>query len=112
MSKMTSGTARPTAAISALVASRMARAASRVMALIGNGAQSEFQAIAFHQIVGVRELRLYDTDSQATAKLIRNLTRLQMHDLTVTRCAGTAEAVRGGDIATAVTADKRNATML
>jgi ornithine cyclodeaminase len=112
LSEMTFVTALRTAAISALVASRMARPASRVMALIGNGAQSEFQAIAFHQIVGVRELRLYDTDSQATAKLIRNLTRLQMHDLTVTRCAGTAEAVRGADIVTTVTADKRNATIL
>ena len=112
LSEMTFVTALRTAATSALAASRMARPASRVMALIGNGAQSEFQAIAFHQIVGVRELRLFDTDSHATAKLIRNLTRLQLRDLTVTRCAGTAEAVRGADIVTTVTADKRNATIL
>ncbi len=32
------------------------------MALIGNGAQSEFQAIAFHHMLGIRELRLFDTD--------------------------------------------------
>ena len=32
------------------------------MALIGNGAQSEFQAIAFHHMLGIRELRLYDVD--------------------------------------------------
>jgi ornithine cyclodeaminase len=82
------------------------------MAMIGNGAQSEFQAIAFHRIVGIRELRLYDTDPRATAKLIRNLTRLQVPDLTVIRCAGTAEAVRGADIVTTVTADKCNATIL
>jgi len=73
------------------------------MALIGNGAQSEFQAVGFHRIAGIRELRLYDTDPRATAKLIRNLTRLQIPDLTVTRCAGTAEAVRGADIVTTVT---------
>src|SRR6202166_3423113 len=112
LSEMTFVTALRTAAISALAACRMARPASRVMAIIGNGAQSEFQAIAFHQMVGVRELRLYDTDPQATAKLIRNLTRLQMHDLMVIRCAGPAEAVRGADIVTTVTADKRNATIL
>src|SRR3984957_6799507 len=111
LSEMTFVTALRTAAISALAARRMARPASRVMAMIGNGAQSEFQAIAFHQIVGIRELRLYDTDPSATAKLIRNLTRLQAPDLTVIRCTGTAEAVRGADIVTTVTADKCNATI-
>ena len=112
LSEMTFVTALRTAAISALVASRLARPESRVMALIGNGAQSEFQAIAFHKLAGVRELRLYDTDPHATAKLIRNLTRLQISDLAVTRCASTLEAVRGADIVTTVTADKCNATIL
>src|SRR6202453_2329552 len=67
LSEMTFVTALRTAAISALAARRMARAGSRVMALIGNGAQSEFQVIAFHRMAGIREVRLYDTDSQATA---------------------------------------------
>jgi ornithine cyclodeaminase len=112
LSEMTFVTALRTAAICALAAQHMARAGSRSMALIGNGAQSEFQAIAFHQLLGIRELRLYDTDSRATAKLIRNLARLQLQDLTVVRCASTAEAVRGADIVTTVTADKCNATVL
>lgn len=112
LSEMTFVTALRTAAISALAACHMARPGSRVMALVGNGAQSEFQTIAFHQMTGVREVRLYDTDTQATAKLIRNLTRMQIPDLTVIRCASTAEAVRGADIVTTVTADKRNATIL
>ena len=43
------------------------------MALIGNGAQSEFQALAFRDLVGVRTLRLFDTDRAATAKLAANL---------------------------------------
>jgi len=112
LSEMTFVTALRTAAISALVASRLARPGSRAMALIGNGAQSEFQVIAFHRMLGIRELRLYDTDPQATAKLIRNLTRLQLADLSVKRCDSTAEAVRGADIVTTVTADKCNATIL
>ena len=37
---------------------------------------------------------------------------LESHGLTVVRCASTAEAVRGADIVTTVTADKRNATIL
>jgi ornithine cyclodeaminase len=112
LSEMTFVTALRTAAISSLVASRMARPSAQVMALIGNGAQSEFQAIAFHRVAGVREVRLYDTDPQATAKLIRNLTRLQLTDLSVKRCDSTADAVRGADIVTTVTADKCNATIL
>jgi ornithine cyclodeaminase len=112
LSEMTFVTALRTAAISALAARRLARPAPRSMAIIGNGAQSEFQAIAFHQMAGVRELKLYDTDSHATAKLVRNLTRLQLQDLTLTRCRSTAEAVRGADIVTTVTADKCNATIL
>src|SRR5580658_10288733 len=62
LSELTLTTALRTAATSALAARRMARPDSRVMALIGNGAQSEFQAIAFHHMLGIRELRLYDTD--------------------------------------------------
>jgi ornithine cyclodeaminase len=112
LSEMTFVTALRTAAVSALAASRMARPDSRVMALIGNGAQSEFQAIAFHGMAGVRHLRLFDTDPLATAKLVRNLAALRLPDLHVTRCATVVEAVRGADIVTTVTADKRNATIL
>jgi ornithine cyclodeaminase len=112
LSEMTFVTALRTAAISALAASRMARPASAVMALIGNGAQSEFQAIAFHRLVGIRNLRLYDTDSRATTKLMRNLAALRLPDLTVTRCTSVTEAVRGADIVTTATADKCNATIL
>ena len=112
LSEMTFLTALRTAAISALAARHLARANSRSMALIGNGAQSEFQAIAFHRMLGVRELRLYDTDPSATAKLKRNLEALSLPDLHIRVCASTAEAVRGADIVTTVTADKRNALIL
>jgi len=112
LSELTLTTALRTAATSALAARRMARAGSRVMALIGNGAQSEFQAIAFHHMLGIRELRLYDTDPRATNKLERNLARLRLPGLKVVRCASTASAVAGADIVTTATADKRNATIL
>ncbi|HEV2284530.1 MAG TPA: ornithine cyclodeaminase [Steroidobacteraceae bacterium] len=112
LSELTLTTALRTAATSALAARRMARPGSRAMALIGNGAQSEFQAIAFHHLLGIRELRLYDTDPAATEKLMRNLARLRLPGLTVRRCGSTAAAVAGVDIVTTVTADKRNATIL
>jgi ornithine cyclodeaminase len=112
LSELTLTTALRTAATSALAARMMVRADSRVMALIGNGAQSEFQTIAFHHLLGVRQLRLYDTDPAATDKLERNLARLHLPGLAVTRCLSTAHAVAGADIVTTVTADKRNATIL
>jgi ornithine cyclodeaminase len=112
LSELTLTTAFRTAAMSALAARHMARRACRTMALIGNGAQAEFQSIAFHDQLGIRELRLYDVDHAATAKLERNLAALRLEGLKVVSCSSAAEAVRGADIVTTVTADKRNATIL
>jgi ornithine cyclodeaminase len=112
LSELTLTTALRTAATSALAARHMARPGSRAMALIGNGAQSEFQAIAFYHLLGIRELRLYDIDGLATEKLVRNLSRLHLPGLEVRCCGSTAAAVAGADIVTTVTADKRNATIL
>lgn len=112
LSELTITTALRTAAMSALAAKWMARADSRVMALIGNGAQSEFQAIAFHHMLGIRQLRLHDVDSRATEKLARNLRTLGLSGMQVTCCGSTAEAVQGADIVTTLTANKRNAIIL
>ena len=113
LSELTVTTALRTAATSALAAQHLARPGSRVMALIGNGAQSEFQAIAFHRLCGIRELRLFDVDPLATAKLARNLAAMpELSDLRVTRASSAADACRGADIVTTVTADKRNAVIL
>jgi ornithine cyclodeaminase len=112
LAELTLTTALRTAAMSALAAQWMARKSSRAMALIGNGAQSEFQAVAFYHLLGIRELFLYDTDLQATEKLVRNLASLSLPDLRVRRCASTREAVKDADIITTITADKRNAIVL
>ena len=109
LSELTLTTALRTAAMSAVAASKLARADSRTMALIGNGAQSEFQALAFRDLVGIRELRVFDTDAAASAKLAANLVG---EGLSVRICASAAEAVRGADIVTTATADKSNGTIL
>jgi ornithine cyclodeaminase len=111
LSELTLTTAMRTAATSVMVARRLARPDSRVMAVIGNGAQSEFQALAFHLLLGIAEVRLFDVDPGATAKLVANL-RAAAPGLKATVCTSTAEAVRGADIVTTVTADKTNATIL
>lgn len=110
LSELTLTTAMRTAATSVLAAQALARPGSRTMALIGNGAQSEFQALAFHHLVGIQTLRLFDTDPAATARLQRHLR--DVPGLKTVVCASTAEAVQGADIVTTVTADKRNATIL
>jgi ornithine cyclodeaminase len=113
LSELTITTALRTAAMSALAARYLARPDSRVMALIGNGAQSEFQAVAFHRMLGIRELRLFDTDPKATAKLEHNLRSMpELGDLRLLRATSSADACKGADIVTTVTADKRNAVIL
>ncbi len=109
LSELTLSTALRTAAMSALAAQELARPDSRTMALIGNGAQSEFQALAFHYLLGIEEIRLFDTDPKATEKLVANL---HSTSLRLKVCGSIAEAVRGADIVTTVTADKTNATIL
>ncbi|MBT8142668.1 MAG: ornithine cyclodeaminase [Gammaproteobacteria bacterium] len=110
LSELTIATALRTAATSVMAAKSLARADSKVMALIGNGCQSEFQALAFHDLMGIEEIRCFDTDPFATAKFIENMQAYP--SLKLTRCASTAEAVKGSDIVTTVTADKRYATIL
>ena len=110
LSELTLTTALRTAATSAMAARALARPGSRSMALIGNGAQSEFQALAFHSLLGITELRVFDVDAAATDKLVRNLAPYT--GLRVRRAASVAEAVRGADIVTTVTADKTRATII
>src|SRR4029077_11888471 len=106
LSELTVTTALRTAAMSALAARWLARPESRVMALIGNGAQSEFQAIAFCRMLGIDELQLYDVDGAATAKLERNLRAIpECADVRIVRAASSAECCKGADIITTVTAD-------
>jgi ornithine cyclodeaminase len=106
---MTLLTALRTAATSAMAAKWLAPKGSTTMALIGNGAQAEFQALAFRAICGLTEVRLYDIDPAATAKAARNLAG---RGLKVTPCRTAEEAILGSQIITTVTADKQFATIL
>ena len=109
LSEMTILTALRTAAMSAVAAKYLTRPNSRTMAIIGNGAQSEFQALAFKAIVGITHLRLYDLDPAATERCARNL---KGKGLSITACGSSQEAIEGADIVTTVTADKQDATIL
>lgn len=109
LSEMTLLTALRTGATSAMAARRLAPQGASTMAIIGNGAQSEFQALAFGAILGIRSLRLYDIDPDATEKCRRNLAPL---GFSIRVCRSGQEAVEGADVITTVTADKHYATIL
>jgi len=109
LSEMTLLTALRTAASSAMAARHLAPKGARFMAMIGNGAQSEFQCLAFKAICGIDTVRLYDIDPSATARCAANLKR---HGLKVVSCTSGQEAMEGAEIITTCTADKQNATIL
>ena len=109
LSEMTILTALRTAAMSAMAAKHLAPKTATTMAMIGNGAQSEFQCLAFKAICGINTVRLYDIDPAATAKAIQNL---EGQGLTLQACTAPEEAMEGAQIITTCTADKQLATIL
>lgn len=110
LAELTLTTAFRTAAASAIAARALARPNSKIMGMIGCGSQSEFQAIAFHTILGIETIRAFDIDPDAMLKLERNLSSFSNLKLELVDSA--AEAARGADIITTCTADKTWATIL
>lgn len=109
VAEMTLLTALRTAATSAMAARRLARPESQVMAMIGTGSQSEFQALAFRAALGISRLRVWDVDPAAMAKFVRNAEPLgfEVHVATSAQ-----DAVLGADVITTCTADKQRALVL
>ena len=109
LTEMTLLTALRTAATSAMAARLLAPANAKIMAMIGNGAQAEFQALAMKAVIGIEEVRLYDLDPKATRKAADNL---EGSGLRVVACGSAEEAIEGAAIITTCTADKAYATIL
>ena len=109
LSEMTLLTALRTGATSALATRWLAPKNARTLALIGNGAQAEFQALALQAACGIKTVRLYDIDARATEKTARNL---RGSGLKVVSCRSAEAAVEGAEVITTCTADKRYATIL
>lgn len=108
-SEMTMLTALRTAAMSAVATKALARPESRTLAMIGNGAQSEFQILALKAVCGIDTVRLYDIDPDATVKCAANLAG---HGINVVACSSPEEAIEGADVITTATADKNMQTIL
>lgn len=110
LTELTLTTAFRTAAASVMAAKALARENSKTMGMIGCGAQSEFQSIAFHTLLEIDEIRIFDIDSEAMNKLKNHLKAYPR--LKVILAATAADAVKGADIVTTCTADKTWATIL
>ena len=109
LSEMTVLTALRTAAMSAVATKHLAAKDADTMAMIGNGAQSEFQCLAQKAVNGITNIRLYDIDPAATEKCAANLAGL---GLNVTKCKTPEEAIEGAQVITTATADKDMQTIL
>ena len=110
LSELTLTTAIRTAATSVMAAKYLAKPNPKKMALIGNGCQSEFQALGFHHVLGIEEIYCYDVDLVATEKLMENLKGVK--NLKLVKCSSAKEACKGVDIITTITADKKNAIII
>ncbi|MEO0566771.1 MAG: ornithine cyclodeaminase [Pseudomonadota bacterium] len=109
LTEMTLLTALRTAATSALVARYLAPTNAHTMAMIGNGAQSEFQCLAMKALCGIKTVRLWDIDPSATQKAAANLATAGINVIT---CNSAEESMEGAQIITTCTADKQYATIL
>lgn len=108
-SEMTLLTALRTAATAALATDLMSRKDAKVVAIIGTGAQSEFQVLALKLVRDITEVRFFDLDEKAMDKFTKNM---KGNIAKLTRCKDAEEAVRGADIITVCIASKTHAEVI
>ncbi len=101
LSEMTILTALRTAATAALSSKLMARRDSKKLAIIGCGAQSEFQVLAHHAIFDLSEVHYFDLDPQA---MDRFATHLQGESFKLIPATDTLAAIQKADIIVTTTA--------
>jgi ornithine cyclodeaminase len=109
ISEMTLLTAFRTAATGALAAKHLARNEAKSLAIIGTGAQAEFQVMAFASFFQLEEIRFFDTDPQAMTKFSRNLSGQKFK---LIPCGSNAEAAYHADIVITATAAKKRQSLL
>jgi ornithine cyclodeaminase len=102
-SEMTILTGFRTAATAIIATELLARQNSKTIALIGTGAQSEFQVLAHKLVRDITTVKYYDTDSDAMQKFAHNM---QDSGLRLIACKNAEEAVRDSDIIIVCTACK------
>ncbi len=107
--EMTLLTALRTSATTALATDLLSRKDSKVHAIIGTGAQSEFLVRAIALVRDIKEVKYFDTDPLAMDKFETNLKSFQCK---FTRCESAQDAVIGADIITTCTACKAHVDII
>lgn len=108
-SEMTILTALRTAATSALATDLMSRKDAHTVALIGTGAQSEFQVQGLQLVRDIKEVRYFDIDPHAMDKFEKNMNN---KNLKLVRCKNAKEAAKEADIITTCTACKAHVDVI
>lgn len=108
ISEMTLLTAFRTAATGVLAAKYLAREDATSLAIIGTGAQAEFQVLAFAGFFQLEEVRFFDTDPEAMAKFSENLAGQKLR---LMPCQSIIEAVLHADIVITATAAKKRQSL-
>ena len=101
LSEMTLLTAFRTAATGALAAKYLARKNAQSLAIIGTGAQAEFQVMIFSNLFPLQQIRYFDIDTTAMAKFSCNLSP---YGFELIPCANIRDAVHDTDIIITATA--------
>ena len=109
VSEMTTLTALRTAATAALATDLLARQKAETLALIGTGAQSDFQALATALVRDIKTIRYHDTDPAAMARFYDNM---KGRGFTLVPCHSNEEAVQDADIVTVCTACKKHVDVI
>lgn len=101
LSEMTVLTAIRTAATCALASRYLAKPKSKKLAIIGCGAQSEFQVLAHHALFELDEVHYFDLDSYAMQRFAQNLSH---ESFTLVAASSGREAIKDADIIVTATA--------
>lgn len=101
LSEMTLLTAIRTAATCALATRYLAKTKSKKLAIIGCGAQSEFQVLAHHALFDLSEVHYFDLDHHAMERFARNLSS---ESFTLVAASSGREAIKDVDIIITATA--------
>ena len=103
ISEATLLTAFRTAATSAVATRYLARRDSRVLGVVGTGAQSEFQCLALSRVRGIEEILYFDVDPRAMEKFERNMSIL---GLELRRASSVRDVAENCDVLVTATAGR------
>ena len=108
ISEMTLLTALRTAVTGVLAAKYLARCDARKLAIIGTGAQAEFQVMGFASFFPLDEIRFYDSDNFSMKKFEKNLAG---ENFKLVACQNINETVSRADIVVTATAAKKQQSL-